>query len=222
MGFCSGLNGMNAGHSGKPQRCMQLYRTFMRQFIFLIFLIAFCCALSAQSRDTSWRNLKNIETDFYSLKVPSEWLDLGKLGTLVDQSFDATSLYFVDSFNNAPIIAGLFVMNAPSDNLEDAKTRCLKGYKENPDRVFPEGFIEGQQKMLLESGEEAYLLNTRFYRPTKQLNQSRFDLVVYSAKAKQSFLVTVSIQYKDDTYLFENTNHLSDFAKKLYSYFKLK
>lgn len=166
--------------------------------------------------------MKDIETEFYSLKVPSDWLDLGKLGNLVDQSFDATSLYFVDSFDNAPIIAGLFVMNAPSDNLEDAKTKCLKGYKDNPDRIFPKGFIEGEEKITLQSGQEAYLINTRFYRPTKQLNQSRFDLVVYSDKAKQGFLVTVSVQYKDDTYLFENVNHLADFAKRLYSYFKLK
>lgn len=194
----------------------------MRQLIILIFLITFCFNLSAQTRDTSWRNMKDIETEFYSLKVPSDWLDLGKLGNLVDQSFDATSLYFVDSFDNAPIIAGLFVMNAPSDNLEDAKTKCLKGYKDNPDRIFPKGFIEGEEKITLQSGQEAYLINTRFYRPTKQLNQSRFDLVVYSDKAKQGFLVTVSVQYKDDTYLFENVNHLADFAKRLYSYFKLK
>jgi hypothetical protein len=194
----------------------------MRQTIIVIFLIAFCYNLSAQTRDTSWQNMKDIETAFYSLKVPSEWLDLGKLGDLVDQSFDATSLYFVDSFNNAPIIAGLFVMNTPSDNLEDARTKCLKGYKDNPERIFPKNFSEGQQKTTLQSGHSAYLLHTRFYRPTKQLNQSRFDLVVYSDKAKQGFLVTVSVQYKDDTYLFEEVNHLEDFAKRLYSYFKLK
>lgn len=194
----------------------------MRQSIILIFFIAFCFNLYAQTRDTSWRKMKYIETNFYSLEVPSEWLDLGSLGDLVDQSFDATGLYFDDSFNNSPIIAGLFVMNAPSDNLEDARTKCLKGYKDNPDRIFPKDFSEGQQKITLQSGHAAYLLNTRFYRPTKQLNQSRFDLVVYSDKAKQGFLVTVSVQYKDDTYLFEEVNHLEDFAKRLYSYFKLK
>ena len=46
--------------------------------------------------------------------------------------------------------------------------------------------------------------------------------IVLSNKAKKGFLVTVSVQYKDDSYLFETTNHLEDFAKRLYSYFKLK
>jgi len=113
-------------------------------------------------------------------------------------------------------------MNAPAANLEDARTRCLKGYKDNSDRIFPKDFIEEQEKFLLSSGQEAYLLKTRFFRPTKQLNQSRYDLVVYSDKAKQGFLVTVSVQYKDETYLFEDKYHLTDFAKKLYSYFGLK
>ena len=166
--------------------------------------------------------MKVVETEFYSLKIPAGWLDLGKLGNLVDQSFDATSLYFVDSFSNAPIIAGLFVINAPADNLEDTRTKCLKGYKDNPDRIFPKDFVDEQTKITLESGQDAYLLKTRFFRPTKQLNQSRFDLVVYSDKAKQGYLVTVSIQYKDDTYIFEKDNNLDNFANKLYSYFKLK
>jgi hypothetical protein len=194
----------------------------MRLIPILFFTTILCSKANSQDRDTSWLDLKNVETDFYSLKVPSQWLDLGKLGNLVDQSFDATGLYFADSFNNAPIIAGLFVMNAPADNLEDAKEKCLKGYKDNPDRIFPKDFIEGQEKLTLQSGQIAYLLNTRFFRPTKQLNQSRFDLVVYSDKAKQGYLVTVSIQYKDDTYLFEDKSDLKQFANKLYSYFKLK
>jgi hypothetical protein len=194
----------------------------MRVITILFFTAILCSNVKSQTRDTSWLDMKSVETDFYSLEVPSQWLDLGKLGNLVDQSFDATSIYFVDSFNNAPIIAGLFVMNAPADNLEDAKTKCLKGYKDNPDRVFPKDFIEGQQRLTLQSGQTAYLINTRFFRPTKQLNQSRFDLVVYSDKSKQGYLVTVSVQYKDDTYAFEEANNLREFANKLYRYFKLK
>ena len=68
-----------------PGRCRQLYRHFMRQSIILILCITFTTALAAQTRDTSWGNMKDIETDFYSLQVPSNWLDIGKLG-LVDQS----------------------------------------------------------------------------------------------------------------------------------------
>jgi hypothetical protein len=87
---------------------------------------------------------------------------------------------------------------------------------------FPENFSEGQQKIKLASGQDAYILNTRFFRKIKNLNQSRFDLVVYSDKAKQSYLITMSIQYSDPTYGFEEKFHLADFARKVYNYFILK
>jgi hypothetical protein len=178
--------------------------------------------LFAQSRDTTWKDLIPVETAFYQLQVPSNWLELGSLGDVVAKSYDATSVYFPDSFNTAPILVGLFILNQPGFNLEEVKQSCLHGYRNNPDRIFPKDFMEGQQKIKLSSGQDAYILNTRFYRETKKLNQSRFDLVVFSDKAMQGYLVTVSIQYKDPTYAFEQDFHLEGFARKLFSYFGLK
>jgi hypothetical protein len=194
----------------------------MKKVIYLLLFILIAGGLFAQSRDTTWKNLKDVETPYYHLLVPSNWLDLGSVGDVVANSFDATSVYFPDSFNIAPILVGLFVMNQPASSLEEAKQRCLNGYKTNPDRVFPENFTEGQQKIKLTSGQDAYLLNTRFFRKTKNLNQSRFDLVVYSDKARQGYLITVSVQYNDPTYMFEEKFHLADFVNKAYSYFTLK
>jgi hypothetical protein len=194
----------------------------MKKTIYILFFNLIAAGLFAQSPDTTWKNFKEIETPYYHLLVPYNWLDLGSVGELVEHSFDATSMYFPDSFNAAPILVGLFVINQPASNLEEAKQRCLNGYKTNSDRVFPENFVEGQQKIKLASGQDAYILNTRFFRKTKNLNQSRFDLVVYSDKAKQSYLVTISVQYNDSTYKFEEKFHLADFAKRAYSYFILK
>jgi len=188
----------------------------------LLLLMLFVNELFAQSRDTSWKDLIPVETSFFQLQVPSNWLELGSLGDVVAKSYDATSAYFPDSFNMAPILVGLFVMNQPAFNLEEARQRCLHGYRTNPDRIFPKDFTEGQQKIKLSSGQDGYILNTRFYRETKKLNQSRFDLVVYSDKAMQGYLVTVSIQYNDPTYAFEKDFHLEEFARKLFSYFVLK
>lgn len=149
-------------------------------------------------------------------------MSLGKLGNVAEQTFDATTFYFADSFNMAPIIAGVFVITQPASDLEDAKEKCLIGYRTNADRVFPKDFTDGQKEYILSSGQKAYLLNTRFYRTSKRLNQSRYDLVVYSDKAKQGYLITVSVQYKDDTYQFEKDNRLAEFANKVYSFFELK
>lgn len=194
----------------------------MKRVIPSLFFILIANTPFAQTRDTTWRNLKIVETEYYQLQVPNNWLDLGSVGDLVANSYDATTHYFPDSFNTAPILVGVFVMNQPATNLEEAKQRCLDGYKTNPDRVFPENFTEGQKKVKLTTGQDAYLINTRFYRKTKNLNQSRYDLVVYSEKSKQAYLLTVSVQYNDPSYDFEKDFRLTEFASKIYSHFVLK
>ena len=116
----------------------------------------------------------------------------------------------------------IFYVKQDGKNLDDCKDKCLSGYRANPDREFPKKFKDGEEKIKLASGQDAYFLNTRFYRQSKGLNQSRFDLVVYSDKAKIGYIYTVSIQYSDKDYKFETENKLADFAQKLYSYLTLK
>lgn len=195
---------------------------YMKKIGCLFFFTFTIKILPAQTRDTTWAQLTNVETEYYQVKVPSNWLDTGFPIAPIDKGYDATGAYFPDSFNSAPILVAFFVLNQPAINLEEAKQRCISGYKTNSDRIFPEHFTTGEQKIKLASGEEAYLLNTRFFRKTKNLNQSRFDLVVFSNKAKQGYLITVSIQYNDPTYAFEEHFHLSDFANKIYNRFILK
>lgn len=192
--------------------------------LLLVLILAGCLSASAaaQERDTTWGDLSAIETEFYYLVVPANWLNLGAVGNNVDQTFDGTGMFFTDSFNKAPVLVGLFVMTEQASNLADAKDKCLKGYRSNLGRDFPVGFKEGQEKITLVSGQPAWIVNTRFYRPAKQLNQSRYDLVVYSAKAKQAYFVTVTVQYKDESYAFEKDNRLMEFAKRIFSYFQVK
>ncbi len=54
------------------------------------------------------------------------------------------------------------------------------------------------------------------------INQSRYDLITYSEKHKTAYMFTVSIQYIDNTYAFENDNDLEYFAKKIYETYKWK
>ena len=87
-------------------------------------------------------------------------------------------------------------------NLKDAKESMISGYFENPDRVFQKDKDYTEETLTLADNSEAVLLNTRFYRKSKGLNQSRFDLVTYSKKHKTAYMFTVSIQYVDETYAF--------------------
>ncbi|WP_207432580.1 hypothetical protein [Sabulibacter ruber] len=168
-----------------------------------------------------WDNLKTVSTENYEIKFPSKWRYIPTGGQGPEQLIEASGQALPAIMNGSPVMITIFFVKQDGRNLEDCKDKCLNGYRSKPDREFPEQFIDGQEKITLAQGEEAYLLNTRFYRKSKGLNQSRFDLVVYSDKAKAGYIYTVSVQYADNEYRFEEENNLAGFAKRLYSYLKL-
>ncbi|MFM9948078.1 MAG: hypothetical protein ACKV1O_09085 [Saprospiraceae bacterium] len=186
-----------------------------------IILMIWTVTAFGQADQTIWDSLKTVTTDNYTLKTPYKWRQMPTGGQGPEQFFEASGLALPATFNGAPVMVTIFFVKQDGKNLDDCKDKCLTGYRDNPDRAFHKKFKDGQEKIVLTGGQEAYFLNTRFYRKSKGLNQSRFDLVVYSDKAKAGYLYTVSIQYADNDYKFETENNLADFAKKLYSYFTL-
>jgi hypothetical protein len=138
-----------------------------------------------------------------------------------EQMLEASGLALPATFNSAPVMVTIFIVKQNGKNLDEIKQNCLNGYRENPDREFPIKFKDGQEKIKLMSGQDAYFLNTRFYRKSKGLNQSRYDLVLFSDKANEGYIYTLSIQYSDNEYKFEADNGLTYFAKKLFGYYKL-
>jgi hypothetical protein len=187
-----------------------------------ILLIAHTVATFGQVNPAIWDTLKTVKTDNYEFEIPNKWEQRLMTGPDVpEQMIEASGLAFPEMFNGSPVILTIFIVKQDSKNLDDCKERCLLGYRANPDREFPEKFKDRQEKITLPGGQDAYFLSTRFFRKSKGLNQSRFDLVVFSNKAKAGYLYTVSIQYADDDYKFETENKLPDFSKKLYSYFKI-
>lgn len=190
----------------------------------ITFLIVSLVTITAfgQVDPTIWDNLKKVTSDNYEFQVPSNWRQISVREQGPEQLLEASGFGLPLSYNGSPVIVTAFFVKQDGKNLEDCKATCLKGYRENPDREFPMQFTEGQEKIKLLSGQDAYLLNTRFLRKSKGFNQSRFDLVVYSNKAQSGYIYTLSIQYLDGDYKFETDNALADFAKKLYSYLKIK
>lgn len=194
----------------------------MKNLFTLILLATLGTTTYGQVDQTIWDSLKTVSTDNYELKVPYEWRQMPTFAVGPEQMFEASGLAFPTMYKGSPVIVTIFLVKQEGKNLEDCKDKCLKGYRENSDRKFPKKFKDGEEKIKLSGGQDAYFLNTRFYRKSKELNQSRFDLVVYSDKAKCGYLYTVSVQYLDKDYKFETDNKLADFAKKLFSYFTLK
>ncbi len=193
----------------------------MKNLLTLLLISIFVTSVNGQVDPTIWDSLKTVTTDNYELKVPYAWRKMSAGGQGPEQFFEASGLALPAAFNDSPVIVTIFFAKQDCKNLDECKDKCLSGYRDNPDREFPKKFKDGQEKTKLTKGQDAYFLNTRFYRKSKSLNQSRFDLVVFSDKVKAGYIYTVSVQYSDNEYKFETDNHLADFAKKLYSYLTL-
>lgn len=194
----------------------------MKKLLALFIIATLISTVYGQVDQTIWDSLKTVTTDNYELKVPYKWRQMPTGGQGPEQMFEASGLALPAMFNGSPVMMTIFVVKQSGKTLDDCKDKCLGGYRENPDREFPKKFKDGQEKIKLTGGQDAYFLNTRFYRRSNGLNQSRFDLVVYSDKAQSGYIYTVSIQYIDNRYKFETDNKLTDFAKKLYSHLTLK
>ncbi len=204
----------------------------MKKLFLLIFLLStFSISVNSsfgqakKSRTTIWDSLTTYSSDYYELQVPFEWRHLPP-GSELEHYFEASGLAYPIELNGSPIILVLFVMKVDKSyaSLEQAKDNWLAGYHDNPDRVFPEGFTDGAEKFNLPSGQDAYFLNTRFYRKSKELNQSRFDLLMYSEKANAYYCYGVTVQYADyadNGYEFETNMRLPLFAKVIFKHFKL-
>ena len=186
-----------------------------------IVLTIFSLTVFGQVDPTIWDSLKTVTTDNYEIKFPYKWRQMPTGGQGPEQLIEASGLALPISFNGSPVMMTIFLGKQEGKNIADCKEKCLSGYRSNPDREFPKKYKDGEEKIKLTTGQDAYFLNTRFYRKSKGLNQSRFDLVVYSDKTNMGYIYTVSIQYSDSDYKFETDNNLAGFARKLYSYMKL-
>ena len=196
----------------------------MKHLITVLGLILSLTAFSQNNNDI-WTETNTISTDLYEFQVPTAWRNLNKMlseGQGPEQYFEASGQGLPVSFNGGPVQVTVFLVKLDDSDLMDAQKGVVNGYFSNPDRVFKNKRDYEEETMTLADNSEAVLLNTRFYRKSKGLNQSRYDLVAYSKKHKTAYMFTVSIQYVDDTYAFESDNYLKDYAKKLYSTFKWK
>lgn len=173
-------------------------------------------------RDTTWRRLKAYESVGILFQVPENWVNLGALGSVVEVAFDASDLYFPAIFNDRPILVGIFLLNQSGSSLDEARNLALKDYRSNVDRVFEQNYSDTVYNFKIQTGQKAYILHTRFLRKSSTLNQSRYDLIVFSEKLKKAYSVMVSVQYSDPSYAFEKNNGLDVFATRIFSQVTMK
>ncbi|MBI6118371.1 hypothetical protein [Salegentibacter maritimus] len=194
--------------------------------IITIIGILICLNGFSQTTNEMWTETDTISSEIYEFQVPTSWRNYGKMmngKNGPEQFFEASGKGLPISFNGGPIKISIFLVKLDkAKNLKDAKESTINGYFENPDRIFENEDNYSEKPFELSDSSESILLNTRFYRTSKRLNQSRYDLITYSKEHKTAYMFTVSFQYIDKTYEFETDKNLIDYAEKLYKTFKWK
>ncbi|MFH1722410.1 MAG: hypothetical protein ABH950_07395 [Candidatus Altiarchaeota archaeon] len=167
---------------------------------------------------------EKVETKSYVFFAP-KWRDSTDLYKSMDVHFES---YLVGSgkgvfpfrYNNMPVIPTLWLMKDEQESLESLKTDWVSGYTENPDRVFPRDFKIEPKKIELKSGEDAYFIHLRFFRTSKDLNQSRFDLITFDKDTNEGYEMTISIQYEGEFEKAEKDLKLKEFAEQVFESFE--
>lgn len=169
-----------------------------------------------------WDDLVVKEGDGFRLSAPSAWRGMDMRSYGLAEYFEASGRILPVMHDGGPVIVTVFLTDFRARSLEDATTNVIEGYAMNPDRVFPEGFTHEAESFAVDGASGAALVNTRFYRKSKGLNQSRFDLVAFSEDSGRAFIYTLSVQYAGPSFAPEKRFQLKSIASKLFGYFQLR
>lgn len=191
-----------------------------RSLIALLFCLSIAGVAQAQDSVITMQ-FRGIEGEGYRLRVPEGWryTQGGPQGP--DFYLELSGVELPATFKDGPVIATVFLTAFDAAGLDDAVSGTLKGYRGNPDRVFPLEKDEAYEHKL-QSGIRAPILKTKFYRKSKELQQIRYDLVTYSETTKKAYTLTFSIQFADPTYSIEDEWDIEGGVMKLFETFELK
>ena len=142
----------------------------MKKLLLVLFISSLIYSLNSQTDTTIWNDMSLISKDNYELSIPKKWRLMDMSANGLGVYLEASGLAYPYSYNNSPFILVLFIYSLEEKSLEEAKESVQKGYSENNDRVFPDNFTYESEPCKLISGEDAYIVNTRFYRKSKGLN----------------------------------------------------
>ena len=153
----------------------------------------------------------------YSYMVNSNWRNF--IEDLKD-SFPGESYYSLEGrdfpafFNEGPVIANVWsITETKYKDLEAAKKDWIEGITINPDRDFTDVPEKQVCKDYIKSGEEAYFIKSNFYRKSKGLNYSRYDVLAF--KNGKTFTITFNIGYATDFKEIEEALYFDYIAKEI-------
>lgn len=184
----------------------------------IVSLILSCAALSLNAqRDTSiYKIIKTVEANEYTFRVPEAWKEVPQIDNVViDKKFEFTNVGIPFKVNDAPLTAFFILRKLTCDSIQTGEVFTINEFLSYSDRVTPAGENYQKDTLSILSGEKASLFHTRYYRRSKVSNFSRYDLVAYSLKRRAAYLLTITYQYKDATYMAEADHQFKQYAVRI-------
>lgn len=185
--------------------------------LLLLSCLTFSLCISAQNDTSVFKNIKHIEANEYTFRVPEKWTAyLQQQNGPQLQKLEFTDVAIPHVLNNAPLTAICLFRKIGCDSIIAAQTFAVAEFSSYPDRVTPAGRDYEMDSLTIVSGEKAILYHTHYYRRSKASNFTRYDMVVYSEKRKAAYWFTTTYQYKDPTYQIEFDLKLKEYALRIY------
>ncbi len=183
------------------------------------FLLLFFVASLAIALPNPWQT---VETEAYSLQVPSGWkVAPGREMPGPDFTFELQGTLIPATYDKQPTTSTGFIRGVRGATLEEGIRNCIAMNRSHGDKHFSSD-SDKVTRFKLSSGEDAAIIKTRWTRMTKNVQQTKYDLVAYSAKKGHAINISIYFAYFDKQYVLEEQAQLDVRMREIFATFKLK
>lgn len=191
----------------------------LKRILILPGIILIIAATIVVAAPNQW---KLIETDDYSLEIPGNWdAEKGREMPGPDFTFELKGAMIPEAYNGQPTSASGYIRGVRGATLDEGIRNVIAMNRSNADKYFPSD-SDQVTHFKLASGEDAAMIKTRWTRMAKDLQQTKYDLVVYSKKKGYVHNVSIYFAYYDKKYELEADQQLDERIGLVLRSFKLK
>jgi hypothetical protein len=163
-----------------------------------------------------------VENEDYKFEVPSEWkVEKGREMPGPDFTLDLQGKLIPTEFNNKPTSVSGFIRAIRGGTLQEGIRNTISINRSNRDKYFATD-SDMVTYFTLKSGEEAAIIKTRWTRMMQNIQQTKYDLVVYSKKKDHIIDLAIFFGYADKNFSLETKHELDKRMREVFDTFELK
>lgn len=171
-----------------------------------------------ETKDSNlWIDARTIETDYYSIKIPSAWTWLPNMSKGIENTCYLNGVGVPSSYNGANVLASMFISRQSGDNLDNATSLLKASLSKKGDS----GIGSQKETSTKVKGSSATMLKTIYPSFLNGRDAVRYDVVVFSDKGARAYTFTLLIQVRNIQKLLDD-NPTDDLFKEIMKNIKIK